>query len=88
MSACPVCGEFSDYCQGHGEIGDPFGSGLLALHEDGDHTACHPRADCSDDDTMECGCSEGMCYCERFDSVYGDDSPLSHGTFGFLYPDE
>lgn len=40
MTRCPVCGEFADYCQGHGEIGDPMGATILEQHEDGDHSSC------------------------------------------------
>ena len=39
---CPVCADPIDYCQGHGEIGDPAGFARLAAHDDGDHTRCHP----------------------------------------------
>lgn len=46
-SSCPVCGEPIDYCQGHGEIGDPFGAAILADHDDGKHEQCHP-AGCPD----------------------------------------
>lgn len=42
-SRCPVCGEFIDYCQGHGEIGDPEGARILAQHDDDDHSECDPR---------------------------------------------
>ena len=28
-SVCPACGEPIDYCQGHGEIGDPEGYAIL-----------------------------------------------------------
>lgn len=31
---CPACGEPIDYCQGHGEIGDPAGYALLQRLED------------------------------------------------------
>jgi hypothetical protein len=40
--ACPACGEPIDYCQGHGEIGDPIGRAILERHDDGDHSLCHP----------------------------------------------
>lgn len=39
---CPACGDPIDYCQGHGEIGDPAGFAILAAHDDGDHSGCHP----------------------------------------------
>lgn len=39
-SQCPACGEFIQYCQGHGEIGDPHGAAILAKHDDGDHSDC------------------------------------------------
>ncbi len=39
---CPACGEPSDYCQGHGPIGDPNGSDILDRHDNGDHTRCRP----------------------------------------------
>ena len=39
---CPACGDPIDYCQGHGEIGDPAGFAILMAHDDGDHSGCHP----------------------------------------------
>ncbi len=42
VSACPACGSPIDYCQGHGEIGDPVGAAVLAAHDDGGHAGCHP----------------------------------------------
>lgn len=39
---CPACGDPIDYCQGHGEIGDPAGFALLAEHDSGVHLGCHP----------------------------------------------
>lgn len=37
VGACPVCEEPTDYCQGHGEIGDPAGHALLkSLMEEND----------------------------------------------------
>ncbi|QAU07324.1 hypothetical protein SEA_NOSILAM_83 [Gordonia phage NosilaM] len=39
---CVACGEPIDYCQGHGEIGDPVGAAILDAHDDGDHNNCHP----------------------------------------------
>lgn len=39
---CPACGDPIDYCQGHGEIGDPAGCAILDAHDDGYHTTCHP----------------------------------------------
>lgn len=43
---CPACGEFADYCQGHGEIGDPDGHEILSNHDDGKHGDCHYKSDC------------------------------------------
>lgn len=40
VARCPACGEFVDYCQGHGEIGDPAGALVLAMHDAGDHAQC------------------------------------------------
>lgn len=37
---CPACGEPIDYCQGHGQIGDPVGLAILVAHDDGDHERC------------------------------------------------
>jgi len=37
---CCVCGDPSDYCQGHGEIGDPVGFETIQRHEEGDHSEC------------------------------------------------
>lgn len=39
---CPACGSPIDYCQGHGEIGDPLGADILKLHDLGQHQDCHP----------------------------------------------
>lgn len=44
---CPVCGEPMDYCQGHGEIGDPMGYKILRQHDYGDHSECHSSALCA-----------------------------------------
>lgn len=45
VSRCVVCAEFPDYCQGHGEIGDPEGYEILIAHDnDTSHTGCHPDA--------------------------------------------
>ena len=41
---CPVCGEPIDYCQGHGEIGDPVGFLGATAHDFDDHRRCDPRA--------------------------------------------
>jgi hypothetical protein len=49
-SRCPVCGEFGDYCQGHGAIGDGRGAFILDEHDDGNHTYCHPAAECTTED--------------------------------------
>jgi hypothetical protein len=46
VERCPVCAEPIDYCQGHGEIGDPDGAEILARHDADDHGGCHPQADC------------------------------------------
>ena len=37
---CPACGDPSDYCQGHGEIGDPVGFEVLKRHDNDDHDRC------------------------------------------------
>jgi hypothetical protein len=42
VSRCPACGDVIDYCQGHGEMGDPAGFAILAAHDDGHHSECHP----------------------------------------------
>ena len=46
-SICPACGEYIDYCQGHGEMGDPYGREILDLHDNDDHSECHENSDCS-----------------------------------------
>ena len=33
-SKCPACGDFIDYCQGHGEIGDPEGYAIIKQQEE------------------------------------------------------
>lgn len=43
FARCPACGEPIDYCQGHGEIGDPVGARILVQHDDGDHSDCDPE---------------------------------------------
>ena len=41
IGGCPACGDPIDYCQGHGEIGDPIGAAILQAHYDrDDHTMC------------------------------------------------
>lgn len=39
-ATCPACGNPIDYCQGHGELGDPVGREILARHDLGDHSCC------------------------------------------------
>jgi hypothetical protein len=46
LDGCPACGSIIDYCQGHGEIGDPDGFAILALHDSGDHSECSADAWC------------------------------------------
>lgn len=41
--SCPACGSPIDYCQGHGEIGDPGGFAILQAHDSGDHSDCDPE---------------------------------------------
>lgn len=41
---CPVCAQPIDYCQGHGEIGDPAGFLGATAHDRDDHSRCDPRA--------------------------------------------
>ena len=43
VSRCPACGDPIDYCQGHGEIGDPGGAAILAAHDADDHRFCNLR---------------------------------------------
>jgi hypothetical protein len=42
VSRCPACGDVIDCCQGHGDIGDPYGAETLRLHDLGVHNVCHP----------------------------------------------
>ena len=43
VARCPACGDVIDFCQGHGpDFGDPVGASILAAHDDGDHSECHP----------------------------------------------
>lgn len=39
---CPACGDYMDYCQGHGMTGDPDGFRILTLHDYEDHSECNP----------------------------------------------
>lgn len=50
MSRCVVCGDPMDYCQGHGEIGDPAGFAIQQAHDDGDHSRCVKEA-CDESDS-------------------------------------
>lgn len=50
ISSCPACGSAIDYCQGHGEIGDPEGNRILDAHDSDDHRDCHPDG-CEEADT-------------------------------------
>lgn len=43
---CPACGEFPDYCLGHGEMADVDGRRILHKHDSGDHSECHDAAGC------------------------------------------
>lgn len=47
VARCPACGDAIDYCQGHGEIGDPSGYRILQRHDNGDHVLC--ALDCEDE---------------------------------------
>lgn len=40
---CPVCGEWIDYCQGHG-TDDTSAHDIFDRHDFGDHSMCHPLA--------------------------------------------
>lgn len=42
-SKCPACGDFIDYCPGHGEIGDPDGYRILDQHDSDEHRDCDPE---------------------------------------------
>lgn len=46
IAICPACGNPIDYCQGHGEIGDPAGNRILNDHDNDTHNGCHPESDC------------------------------------------
>lgn len=53
VSACPACGSPIDYCQGHGEIGDPAGWAVLHMHDNDEHAHCHPAGcDIAADDEL------------------------------------
>lgn len=54
-SRCPACGNPIDYCQGHGEIGDPEGFRLLAEHDAGNHRECHPEGCDEYERCVSCG---------------------------------
>lgn len=46
IGECPVCGDYIDYCQGHGEIGDPVGFEIMEAHDNDDHSACFDPSRC------------------------------------------
>lgn len=82
VERCPVCGEPSDYCQGHGEVGDNRGWLNMIAHDHGDHVQCDPRG-CEAAGTTEhadyphhvgyldsCfACTSGACVCCESDSL-------------------
>lgn len=45
-STCPACGEYIEYCQGHGESGDNAGWTILNMHDNDIHDRCHENSDC------------------------------------------
>jgi len=51
VSRCPVCADPIDYCQGHGEIGDPDGFWILQEHDKGEHQYCDKQG-CDDAGTV------------------------------------
>jgi hypothetical protein len=55
-SYCVACGVTIDYCQGHGEIGDPEGYHILRMHDLDIHDQCDPHG--CDEGPM---CPEGPC---------------------------
>lgn len=67
MSRCPACGDPSDYCQGHGEIGDPESHAILDMHDAGNHAGCMPQSDCQpkafNDPTVDC-CGRDAADCD------------------------
>lgn len=58
VSFCPACGDPIDYCQGHGEYGDPLGFRILDNHDAGYHMDCHERG-CTAAGTSAIGSGEG-----------------------------
>ncbi|MGZ6269516.1 MAG: hypothetical protein ACXWMU_02955 [Candidatus Limnocylindrales bacterium] len=41
---CPACDELLSHCQGrHGEVGREAGEAILAAHDAGEHSRCHPN---------------------------------------------
>jgi hypothetical protein len=53
VSHCPVCGDVIDYCQGHGQIGDPQGFSIMNDHDNDEHQRCHPQG-CADAHPTDC----------------------------------
>lgn len=46
VAECPACGSPIDYCQGHGEYGDPAGFAILVAHDLDDHSGCLDGSEC------------------------------------------
>lgn len=46
---CPACGQFIDYCQGHGAMTDEAGAEILDLHDADNHQLCHAYSECNPD---------------------------------------
>jgi len=61
-SRCPACGDYIEYCRGHGESGDPEGYNLLLRHDNEDHRYCN-RAGCDIAGMDHCPCTDtgGTC---------------------------
>lgn len=62
-----------DYCQGHGEIGDPVGFATLRRHDEDDHSEC--VGECADSWLEEA-------YEDRWSDVEADADTLASAGWG------
>lgn len=81
VPACPVCGNAEDYCQGHGEIGDPTGHRVMLQHDSDYHRDCHPQG-CDSKEIIDQMTAEDKCpTCEGFGMLWNEpDDPRYPAT--------
>jgi hypothetical protein len=84
IARCPACGDPIDYCQGHGEMGDPVGFAILAAHDGGDHTGCHPEG-CDESPSRDPDLNSDDWNEPTFDIPGSDEAREERQSFGEAY---